>query len=166
MAHPLLSEALKEAYASAFTEVEVIDAISLWEETNELHICSGHRQLTLQPRPLTYRTFLPFPFKMSKDVGISDSGVASVSIAVENVDGTVAEFLRNVRASKNPVIVSLQTYLSDSDLPQNSRPIVLELTGAEVTLNGVTFTASTPDVVNKAFPNAYYSYTSYPGLRG
>ena len=167
MTHPLLSEALKEAYASAFTEVEVIDTLSLWDGVEEeLYICSGHIQRTLLIAENTPRTFLPFPFKISKELGVSESGAASITVAVENVNGTVATFLRNARAARRPVTVQLRTYLSNSSLPQNSRPINLELTGADITLSGVTLTASTPDVVNKAFPNAYYSYTTYPGLRG
>lgn len=167
MPHPLLSEALKEAYASASTEVEVIETLELTdEEGTDIFICSGNIPLPLLLSPGIYRTFQPYPFKMSKEVGISDTGTATITVAVENVNGVVAEFLRTTRAANRTVYVKLRTYLSNDEAPQNSRPIKLELTGADITLSGVTLTASTPDVVNKAFPNAYYSYTSYPGLRG
>lgn len=172
MAHPLLSAALQEAYASAYTEVEVIDAIHLWDEygTNELFVCSGNipRSLDVSTDPGMEipREHQPYPFKMSKQPGISDSGAVSVSIAVENVNGAVATFLATARASSSAISVALRTYLSNSPVAQNPRPLVLELTAAEVSLTGVVLTASAPDIVNKVFPNAYYSYTAYPGLRG
>lgn len=167
MAHPLLSEALKEAYASASTEVEVIDAIAISDEAGtELYICSGNIERPLQVTPGIYRTFKPYPFRMSKKLGVSDKGAASITVDVENVDGTVATFLRAMRVANRTIYVTLLTYLSDSDLPQNTRPVVLELTSANLTLSGASITASVPDIVNKAFPNAYYSYTAYPGLRG
>lgn len=49
--------------------------------------------------------------------------------------------------------------------PQNPRPLVLTVTAAELTLKGVTFAASVADFVNQPFPNAFYSFTSFPGLR-
>lgn len=173
MDHPLLSEALKEAYASAYTEVEVIDAIHLWDEsgTNELFVCSGNipRSLDVSTDPGMEipREHQPYPFKLSRQPGISEGGAVSAVIAVENVNGAVATFLNTARASSSSAItLALRTYLSNSNKPQNPRPLVLELTGAEVSLSGVTLTASTPDIVNKVFPNAYYAYTTYPGLRG
>lgn len=167
MPHPLLSEALKEAYASASTEVDVIETLQLTDETeNDIFICSGNIPQPLMLSPGVYRTFQPYPFKVSKDVGISDTGTATITVSVENVNGLVSDFLRKTRAADRTVYVLMRTYIDGVDGPQNSRPIKLELTGADITLSGVTLTASTPDVVNKAFPNAYYSYTSYPGLRG
>lgn len=174
MDHPLLSEALKEAYASAYTEVEVIDAIHLWDEygTNELFVCSGNipRSLDVSTDPGMEipREHQPYPFKLSRQPGISEGGAVSAVIAVENVNGAVATFLNTARASSSSsaITLALRTYLSNSNKPQNPRPLVLELTGAEVSLSGVTLTASTPDIVNKVFPNAYYAYTTYPGLRG
>ena len=168
MAHPLLSAALQEAYASAYTEVEVIDAIHLWDESgvNDMYLCSGNIPRTLEVQPGISREHLPYPFKMSKQPGTSDSGAVSVSIAVENVNGAVATFLATARASSSAISVALRTYLSNSPVAQNPRPLVLELTAAEVSLTGVVLTASAPDIVNKVFPNAYYSYTAYPGLRG
>ena len=172
MTHPLLSEALKEAYASAYTEVEVIDAIHLWDESgiNELFVCSGNipRSLDVSTDPgieIT-REHQPYPFKLSRQPGISEGGAVSAVIAVENVNGAVATFLNTARASSSAITLAIRTYLSNSNKPQNPRPLVLELTGAEVSLSGVTLTASTPDIVNKVFPNAYYAYTTYPGLRG
>lgn len=173
MTHPLLSEALKEAYASAHTEVEVIDAIHLWDEygTNELFVCSGNipRSLDVSTDPGMEipREHQPYPFKLSRQPGISEGGAVSAVIAVENVNGAVATFLSTARASSSSAIMlALRTYLSNSNKPQNPRPLVLELTAAEVSLTGVVLTASAPDIVNKVFPNAYYSYTAYPGLRG
>jgi uncharacterized protein (TIGR02145 family) len=49
--------------------------------------------------------------------------------------------------------------------PQNPRPLVLTVTAAELTLKGVTFSASVADFVNQPFPNAFYSFTAFPGLR-
>lgn len=168
MSHPLLSEALKEAYASAYTEVDVIDTIELTEvgTENSLYICSGLIAQPLLLGPGVYKTFQPYPFKLSRSPGISDSGAVSVSVAVENVNGAVSAMLQTARANNRPVEVIFRTYLSNDDTAQNPRPLILELTAAEISLSGVTLTATAPDIVNKVFPNAYYSYTAYPGLRG
>ncbi len=165
MTHPLLSAALQEAYASANTEVEIVDTVEVrTADSNSLYLCKGFVERNFKVDGVL-KTFLPFPFEISKQPAIDDSGASSVSISVENVNGAVYDFLRSAKARDVQIYLYLRTFLSTSLNPQNPRPLKLIVQSAKVTLNGVVFTASASDVVNKAFPNVYYTYTSFPGLR-
>lgn len=174
MAHPLLSAALQEAYASAKTEVTVVELVELRYGVERLLLCKGlvQRQVQLPGGVLSYA--YPYPYKLANRPSVDTSGGATVTLTVENVKGQVFNFITAAKASNTPVNLYLWTCIAPtlSDLgtallrPQNPREIKLEVVSAKATLAGVVLTASAPNLVNKAFPNARYTYTTFPGLRG
>lgn len=164
MTHPLLSAALQEAYASANTEVEVIDTVEVRCGSTSLYLCKGLIERSFLVDSVR-KTFSPFPFEITKQPAVDDSGASTVSISVENVNGAVYSFLKDAKATNEVIYLYLRTYLSTSTSPQTPRPLKLLVQSAKINMNGVILTASASDVVNKAFPNVYYTYTSFPGLR-
>lgn len=174
MAHPLLSAALQEAYASAQTEVTVIDLVELRYGTERLLLCKGLLKCSVQLPDGSSHAAYPFPFKLANRPSVDTSGGATVTLSVENVKGQVFSFLTAAKVANTPVNLFLWTCLApvSADLatfvlrPQNPREIKLEVVNAKATMAGVVLTASAPNLVNKVFPNARYTYTTFPGLRG
>lgn len=169
MPHPLLSQALQEAYASAQTEVEVLDVVELRYGTTSLVLCKGNssRYVVIDGASVLAR---PYPFKMQGRPHVDASGGATMTLSVENVQGQVFTFIQAARQANTPVYLFVRTYLvSPSGAvseQQNARDIKLTVTEAKATLEGVSITAAASNVVNKAFPNVRYTYTAFPGLRG
>ena len=95
--------------------------------------------------------------------GSGQNGLQNLSITIDDVDRKVSQFIRRAKDFPNSVELTFRVYLSD-DLtkPQNNPPTVLYLTSAKKTDDGLSCTASTIDVVNAPFPNAYYRLANFP----
>jgi hypothetical protein len=171
MAHPLLTEALQEAYASALTQRSVIDSLEVrFGDPNfdgeALYLCSGQFAETLNLGPDGWRVFQPLPFRFNLPAQDA-TGARGLSVAIENVDGAVIAFIQRALAKTEPVLIKYRAFFADDpNTPQTPRPLTLTLSGSESTLSGVVLSATVADVVNEAFPNGYYSFTAFPGLRG
>ena len=171
MPNPLLSEALREAYASASVEFEVVNTIELTAETvtgfSPIRICDGNIPRTFALEDTSLVTFQPYPFKLTLP-SLDSYGVKEMSINLSNVDGSVVSLLDTVRKLDEAILVKFRTYIAEygEDGPQNTRPVTLEIVGIVATLTGVSIKASVSDIVNRQFPNDSYSYSDYPGLRG
>lgn len=161
-----LSEAIREAYAVAPSSKAVIDTLELRLDGAEpLYIYRGVEPLQMRLETGAWVTFepVPFRFKLPKS---SDTSSQSLDISMDNVDSRVAEFIVAAKGSLKPVEVVYRPYLSD-DLtqPQMDPPLVLYLKGAAITTATASAQASFVDIVNKRFPNDYYTSTRFPGLR-
>lgn len=106
--------------------------------------------------------FLVRGFK-TRLTGSGQNGLQNLSITIDDVDRKVSQFIRRAKDFPSPIELTLRVYLSD-DLtrPQNDPPTVLFLTSAKKTDDGLSCTASTIDVVNAPFPNAYYRLENFP----
>lgn len=172
--HPLLSQALKEAYAACLVEKEVVDTLEVRSSTGSpasLYLCKGFVSRALQLENLTEVTYQPAPFSFELP-GQDDTGARSLTITIENVDGAVIRWIQSAKRADAEISVKYRSYLVSTigatlpRTPQNPRPIVLTVKNATKTLRGVTISATVADVVNRTFPNAFYSFSAYQGLRG
>lgn len=165
MSHPLLSEALKEAYLNYGSTTDVVETIEVSTSAESLWLCTGFSVFTATDENGVIRTFQPVPFKFSLPAQ-DTTGARSLNIAIENVDGSVIRFINSSRAANQVISVKYRTFLtSDTSSPQNPRPLKLSLKSAVATLTGVRFEAAIADVVNRSFPNGIYTYAKFPGLR-
>lgn len=165
MIHPLLSEALKEAYLNYGSTTDVVETIEVSTSAESLWLCTGFSVFTATDENGVVRTFQPVPFKFSLPAQ-DTTGARSLNIAIENVDGSVIRFINSSRAANRVISVKYRTFLtSDTSSPQNPRPLKLSLKSAVATLTGVRFEAAIADVVNRSFPNGIYTYARFPGLR-
>lgn len=165
MPNPLLTEALKEAYATASPRDEVIDTLEIISTAGTLYVCSGLVSRTLTVPGDGPQTFQPLPLSFSLPP-LDNTGGRFLTIGIENVDGQVIQFLTDARDNGGEITVLYRTYLSSDDTaPQSPRPITMNVTNAKNTLKGVVLTAALADIVNRSFPNAHYTYTRFPGLR-
>ena len=165
MSNPLLSEALKEAYLNYDQNCDVVETIEIFTSTQHLYYCTGFDNFTATTEDGVSHTFIPAPFKFVLPAQ-DTTGARSLNIAIENVDGSVIKFINAAKASGDVISVKYRTFLtSDTNTPQNPRPLKLSLKSARATLSGVQFEAAVVDVVNRSFPNDFYSYSRFPGLR-
>lgn len=165
MSNPLLSEALKEAYLNYGATADVVETIEVSTSAESLWFCTGFNVFTATDENDVARTFHPVPFKFALPAQ-DTTGARSLNITVENVDGSVIRFINSARLAGLPITVRYRTFLtSDTSSPQNPRPLKLSLKSAVATLTGVRFEAALVDVVNRSFPNAFYTYARFPGLR-
>lgn len=161
-----LSEALKEAYAVAPSGKSVLETLELRLAGREsVFIYRGIEPLAMRLESGEWVTFepVPFQFKLPKS---SETGSQSLDITMDNVDSRVSDFIIAAKGSLEPVEVIYRPYLSD-DLtgPQMDPPLVLYLKGAAITASVASAQASFIDIVNKRFPNDYYTGDRFPGLR-
>lgn len=161
-----LSEALKEAYATAPAGKAVLETLELRLQGREpLRIYRGVEPLSMCLETGEWAEFepVPFRFKLPKS---SETGSQALDISIDNVDARVADFVSAAKASLAPVEVVYRPYLSD-DLtgPQMDPPLVLYMKGATITTTVASAQASFIDIVNKRFPNDYYTGDRFPGLR-
>lgn len=172
--HPLLSQALKEAYASCTVTKEAVDTLEVRSSTGSpasLYLCKGFVSRAFQLENLTEVTFQPAPFEAEMPAQDS-TGARGLTVSIENVDGAVIQWMQAAKRANAVIQLKYRTYLVSTTgaalprTPQNARPIVLTVKSAVNTLKGVTFSATVADVVNRTFPNAFYSFSAYPGLRG
>ena len=168
--HPLLSDALLEAYATSTVEYEVVNTLEVSSEgagIDPMYLCSGHISRDFRLETSEVVTFLPVPFVFSFP-SMDSYGAKELNIGIENVRGEVISMLDTVRKRNAVLLVKFRSFIVEKALegPQNNRPIIFEVSGASATVKGVTIRATVPDIVNRSFPANAYSYADYPGLRG
>lgn len=161
-----LSAAIREAYAIAPTGKAVLETLELrLQGRDSLFIYRGVEPLDMRLESGEWATFepVPFQFRLPKS---SETGSQALDITMDNVDARVSDFVTEARGSLAPVEVIYRPYLSD-DLtgPQMDPPLVLYLKGATITASSAAGQASFIDIVNKRFPNDYYTGDRFPGLR-
>lgn len=171
MPNPLLSEALREAYASASVEFEVVNTFEITAETvtgfSPIRVCDGNIERNFALEDLSVVTFSPYPFTLTMP-SVDNYGIKELSIDIKNVDGSVITLLDTIRNLDQAILIKFRTYIAEygSAGPQTPRPVSLEVTGLVATVFGVSIKASISDIVNCPFPNDIYSISLYPGLRG
>ncbi|MPS48553.1 DUF1833 family protein [Methylobacillus sp.] len=173
MPNPNISEALKEAYASAPSNVVVIDTIEIMHPafSEPIRVASGYEPIdarleqTATVNPGEIVTFQPFAFEL-KLPEVFERGVPELELKIDNVS---LEIIRNVElAMPQPELLQLvyRAYLSTDLLngPHNSPPLRLTITQIEADAMTVTAKASVGEFINKKFPNEEYTDAVYPNL--
>lgn len=161
-----LTEAIKEAYATAQSNVYYLDTLTIEHPSVETPIRIvndriGH-DLVLEDdtpaffEPASFRFVLP---------AAGDNGVQELSIAIDNVDRRPSNFIKQVIGSKDPVVVTYRPYLFDGEPVLAMRPpLVLFLTDVVITATEVTGRATFVDILNRDFLSVNYSRRNFPGL--
>lgn len=166
--NPSLSDALAEAYASVPEGQVILETIEL-----------SHPQLggsiymvqDMVPHDMTLETgqtvtFEPvgFDFKLP---AAGENGRQDLSMALDNTDLRITDFLKQARQFKEPCLITYRPYLwPDLSQPQMDPPLQLTLKAAQVSGGTVNGKASFADVLNSAFPNQLYTRSRFPNLGG
>lgn len=167
-----LSQALKEAYASAPDNVVQYHTLELYHPsfTQPIRVVRDFVDLeaTLEstaPRNASQAvTFVGFAFDIVPPE-VSATGVPTCQITIDNVSREIVANLELAIASNQAITIIYRLFLS-SDLsgPQNNPPMTLTVVSMSADVFKVTATATFGDMVNRKFPSQMYTTDRFPGL--
>lgn len=178
MPNTTLSQAIKEAYASAPSDVIILHTLEIRhpsfidEQWNNIavRVVRDNRDLTGRledTAPINAGEFVKFS-AMGFDLElppIDTSPVPEITITLDNVSRELVKHLDAAVQTQDKIEVTYRPYLSD-DLngPQIDPPFTLVLTEVSADASRITGQARMLDIGNKAFPSEVYNAIRFPGL--
>jgi len=178
MPNAALSEAIKEAYASAPSDQIILHTLELRHpafldesgSSTAIRVVRDHLDLIARledSAPIqggeTVR-FVAMGFELDLPP-VDTMPVPEISVTLDNVSREIVRHLDAAAESQSVIEVTYRPYLSsDLEGPQMDPPIHLVLTEVEADIFRVTGRARMLDIGNKAFPGLIYSAKSFPGL--
>lgn len=166
MPSSILSEALKEAYASADAEVIVYHTLEIAHPafTETLYVVRDWEDLNAYLEDGTPVTFTRFAFRLVQPE-VSPEGVPIFQLEIDNVNREIVNNMQLATQSNDPVKITYREYIStDLSGPQNDPPLEADLSNVKATVFLVTAQASFGNYRNKRFPNEEYTSERFPGL--
>ncbi len=167
-----LSEALKEAYASAPRGIVVYHTLEIRHPsfTTPIRIVRDRADLTAYLEadapedPGAEVTFVGYAFDFLKPE-ISPTGVPQMTITIDNVSRLITAAIENATATTDVIECTYREYVSN-DLagPQNDPPIHMEIMTVSCTVFQISAVAGFPDLINRKFPTLEYTAEEFPGL--
>lgn len=172
MVDTTLSQAIKEAYASAPSNVVIHHTLELRHPafTSPIRVVRDHADLiatledTAPANPGETVTFVRFAFDFTKPE-ISTNGVPQISIEMDNVSRAIVANIEAALTSMDLVQATYREYLStDLSAPQNDPPIHMTIMSITADVFRVKAVAGFPDLINRRFPTTEYDSETFPGL--
>lgn len=167
-----LTQALKEAYASAPSNLVIYHTLELNHPAFSTPIrvvrdftdLNARLEASAPNNPSQYVTFVGYNFEFTKPE-ISATGVPQLTIEIDNVDRTIVANIEAALTTRDLVQVIYREFIS-SDLsePQNDPPLSMTIMSIVADLYKVSATAGFPDLQNKRFPTKEYDAQTFPGL--
>jgi len=166
MPNASLTAALKEAYALAPTEVVILHTLQISHPalTSDLFIVQDQVEHDFTLEDLSIETFEPvgFRFELPK---IGDRGLQELTIAIDNVDRRITDFVNTIKGQTGTTEVRYRPYLStDLTTPQMIPPLLLFLKEISITAIEIQGRATFADIINKRFPSEWYTRDRFPSL--
>ena len=167
-----LTQAIKEAYASAPSNIIIYHTIELWHPafSAPIRVVRDYVDLTATleasaPRDAsTAVTFVAFNFEFTKPE-VSSTGLPEVTLTMDNVDRAIVANIEAALSTTDLVTVIYREFISSNlTAPQNNPPLSLIITSVVADLYKVTAVASFPNLMNKRFPTLEYSAETFVGL--
>lgn len=161
-----LSEAIKEAYASAPSDVVILDTLQIDHEdlAGPIYLVRNRENLTLTLEDLSTEEFEGIAFRMALPAA-GDNGVQDLMLTIDNADQRLTDFVNTVKTSLAPVTITYRPYRSDDlTTPQMDPPLVLYLHDINQNSFEVSARASFGDIINRKFPSALYTRSRFPSL--
>lgn len=181
MPDPTLSEAMKEAYASADPDVPILETLSFYfdgqldEDGNpaDLFIFNGNNPTFVSPEGIPYLSakleasaprnagevvsFTGIPFQITL-LGVSTEAAPRAMLAVDNINQETVDLLIEAAQGGKSVSVTFRQYLvgSESAGPENDPPIVFNWVDVEVVNQQASGRLVPPTVGNRRFPFETY----------
>jgi hypothetical protein len=167
-----LTQAIKEAYASAPANLVIYHTLELYHPafSTPIRVVRDYADLTATlestaPRnPSTAVIFVAFNFEFTKP-DVAPDGIPQVTITLDNVDRSIVANIEAALTTTDLVTVIYREFLSnDLSAPQNNPPLNMTIISVSADIFKVTAVASFPNLMNKRFPNKEYSSEVFPGL--
>lgn len=167
-----LSEALREAYASAPSHIVIYHTIELRHPafTTPIRVVRNNANLVARlessapENPGEQVEFVAFSFDFTKPE-ISTSGVPQVVLEIDNVDRAIVANIEAAMAGTDLIKVTYREYIStDLMAPQNDPPLHMTILTISADVFRVRCTAGFANLVNYRFPRTEYDADVFPGL--
>jgi hypothetical protein len=166
MPDPTLSQAIKEAYASAPSDVIVYHTLTIDHPnfTQPIYVVRDTVDLVAHLETDVQVTFVRYAFDLVKPE-VSATGVPQCTITIDNVSREILANIQLALQSLNKITITYREYLStDLSGPQNDPPLTMTVLSIKADVFRITATAGFPDLVNKKFPAQEYTSERFPGL--
>lgn len=170
-----LSDAIKEAYASAPADLVIYHTLELYHATFTVPIRVVRDSVALQarleqtaPREAGQSvSFAAYAFDIRPPNQIT-TGLPTCTIEIDNVSRDIGAQLDLAVSAGTPIEVLYRQFLSDTvdDGPETDPPITLTLQTVTITPFRISAQAGFPDLLNLAFPGYTYTFDQFPGLVG
>ena len=172
MTNTALSQAIKEAYAAAPSNVVTLHTLEFRHPafSTPLRVVLDHvdHTCTLEvdapADPGAAILFVGYSFDIV--LPTVDGGAApEVMITIDNVSQEIEDSINAALATTDKVLVTYRPYLStDLTAPAMNPPMTLTITSISATQFQLTARAQLGDYANKAFPGDDYTPARFPGL--
>lgn len=172
MPDPSLSEAIKEAYASAPSSSVVMHTMELRHPSflAPIRVVNDHANLTatleagapLNGGEAVEFSRFAFRFMLPEQ---TTGGSAEIEIEIDNVDSTIIGYLDAAAQTDELIEITYRVFLSDDlSAPQNDPPLTFILHDVEASVFSVRGRASFGDFANFRFPTDLYDQERFTGL--
>ena len=161
-----LSQAIKEAYAAAPSDVVTYDTLELSHPafTQPIYVVNDWQDLTANLETGAPVTFIRFAFRLVRPE-VAPNGVPQLTLEIDNVSRDILANIQAAMTSTDKITLCYRQYLSsDLTAPQNDPPLTMSVTSIRADVFKVTATAGFGDLNNKRFPNREYTAEEWPGL--
>lgn len=173
-----LSEALKEAYASAPSDVVILHTLELRhpsfvdDEGNQtaIRVVKDNQNLMAILEDSASLNggeeveFLAMAFDLSLPP-VNTSPLPEITLTLDNVSREIIKYLDLAVEGQDMIEMTYRPYLSnDLSCPQMNPPITLVITDITADVLKITATARMMDIGNKSFPSENYTVKNYAGL--
>lgn len=173
MPDPALSDAIREAYASAPVDEIIYHTLEIWHPlfTVPIRVVRDRAALAARLEAQAPRDagemvdFVPWGFDIVPPDQTS-TGLPQCVIEIDNVSREITAQLNEAVRGPDPVTAIYRACLSDAleDGPENDPPLVLTLMTVTADMFRIRAKAGFPDLLNKAFPALEYDLETFPGL--
>lgn len=167
MPNTALEDALKEAYATAQSDVAILNTVEISHPAlpdGTIYLVRNLVDLDLTIETSEVKTFTAAAFRVTLPA-VTDEGLQELTLTFDNVDRRISDFLKAVKEFAEPTVVTFRPYLAnDFSKPQMDPPLVLYLTDVTVNLFEASGKASFADIINRKAPNDIYTRARFPSL--
>lgn len=172
MPDPTLSAAIREAYASAPSDVVILHTLEIRHPSfaTPIRVVNDHADLvaTLEPdapldggQPVTFVRFA-FRFRLPD---VMSTGMPEIELEIDNLAPEVIGYMDAAAQSGELIEVTYRAFLNtDTSGPQNVPPLTLVLHDVQADVFAVRGRASFGDFGNRRWPGETYDAERFPGL--
>lgn len=173
MADPTLSEAIKEAYATAPSGEVILHTLEFRhpEFTTPLRVVRDKADLdaTLEAEAPENAgevvTFVQYAFDLELP-DVTDGSSPELTLTIDNVSRDIVAYLDLAANSQDLIEVTYRAYLStDTTSPQNDPPLTMTLRDVECDIFQIKARCGFGNFANKPFPKDVYDLTTFPALQ-
>lgn len=170
-----LSQAIKEAYASAPSASVLYHTLEIWHPafTAPIRVVRDNTTLTARLEASAPRDagamvdFVGYAFDIvPPEVGYT--ALPQMTIEIDNVSRDILAQIDSTMGSPELITVIYRAFLGSAllDGPENDPPLTLTILSISATVFRIKATAGFPNLVNLRFPGLDYTAEVFPGLIG